>query len=153
MPEFFREGKVKIGSRDRAKLNSNFMLMTSIGERFNFQLIMYRREWRWYRTDKLTELLKEEKSLVSKVMNQLVFPAGKPYVSIEEDVSRCDNVAYVDFQSTILNMKVPKFRRRTVQSKPFLMGKESLLYGIYGWGFDKSYGSHVFEFLEKLMES
>ncbi|CAG7823813.1 unnamed protein product [Allacma fusca] len=99
------------------------------------------------------ELFEKHKNLVSKIMGQIVYPAADPYVSIEEDVSQCDNVALIDFKSSILNFRVPKLRRKTLQSKPFLMGKEPFLNGTYGWGFIISFGNQLFEFLEKLIES
>ncbi|CAG7815289.1 unnamed protein product, partial [Allacma fusca] len=78
-----------------------------------------------------SQLSTRRNSLNLKIMRQLVLPAG--HASIEEDVSNCDNVAYIDFQSTILNFRVPMYRRGTVLTKPFLMGKESIFQGLYGW--------------------
>ncbi|CAG7833080.1 unnamed protein product [Allacma fusca] len=97
------------------------------------------------------KLFAEEKALVLKVMSQFVFPAGN--LSASEDVSTCDNVALVDFRSQILHFGVPKFRRRSVLSKPFLMGKESLFSGLWGWEFTNVIGNQLFGFLRNVVES
>ncbi|CAG7832038.1 unnamed protein product [Allacma fusca] len=97
------------------------------------------------------KLFADEKALVLKVMSQFVYPAGE--LSASEDVSTCNNVALVDFRSKILHIGVPNFRRRTVQSKPFLIGKESLFSGLWGWDSTNKIGNKLFGFLRNVLES
>ncbi|CAG7725177.1 unnamed protein product, partial [Allacma fusca] len=105
--------------------------LTTIGETIEKQMLLYQAS----DSRSIFEGDIEGKSIFQNIISQLVFPVGKPFVSVEEDVSKCENVAYIDFHSTMLNFKVPKFRLKTVGTKPFLMGRESILEGVYGWVF------------------
>ncbi|CAG7726547.1 unnamed protein product [Allacma fusca] len=127
-------------------------LATSVGERLQLQKETYEDDREEGGSNVLPpHFFTKEKSIFYKILDQVVLP-GKPHVSIE-DVSGCNNVALIDFRSAILNFKVPKSRRRTVLSNPFLMGKESILQGLSGWGISDFHGSKLFQFLGKLMES
>ncbi|CAG7815538.1 unnamed protein product, partial [Allacma fusca] len=77
---------------------------------------------------------------MAMVTRQLVMPLNPENKTMEDHVSGCDQTAYANFESVILKFQVPKSRRKTLNSNPFILGKEKIFEGNFGWSISSPTG-------------
>ncbi|CAG7838236.1 unnamed protein product [Allacma fusca] len=86
-------------------------------------------------------------SEVRRLIKMVKFPENFPTVSVEEEVSKCNKSAFVDYEDTIDEF-VPVLRN--IQTPIFTKGKEKFLKAAIGWAFqnEKKSGGLLSKFIQ-----
>ncbi|CAG7717301.1 unnamed protein product [Allacma fusca] len=146
-------------SKGRAKLFRNgtrhmFLRASDVGWLFNDYAevtLMRRREK--YRSFNITMPDENYADKLMRIAKTLTMPLNGKIKRLEEHVSECDRIAYLDFESRILHFRVPQSRQTDLHTRPFVMGKEKILNANYGWSVSLTAGKFLMAFLRSVYDA